>query len=139
MGWCSASAGRRTGRRRPALVYEQQREMVRGGEPEKGGEGGARRRRPAWERIKEACEVGDEVQRGRPGVGWTAAGAGVLGRHEQGSLAPVEAEEKRGGGCGIGWIEGRRKVAVVGSMWNSRRILERALVGGLDEGDPDRD
>ena len=63
----------------------------------------------------------------------------MLGRHEQGSLAPVEADEKQGGGCGIGWIEGRRKVAVVGSMWNSRRILERALVGGLDEGDPDRD
>ena len=49
----------------------------------------------------------------------------MLGRHEQGSLAPVEADEKRGGGCGIGWIEGRRKVAVVGSMWNWRRILER--------------
>ena len=59
------------------------------------------------------------------GGGLLAAGARVLGRHEQGSLAPVEAEEKRGGGCGIGWIEGRRKVAVVGSMWNSRRILER--------------
>ena len=32
-------AGRRTGRRRPALVQEQQREMVRGGAPEKKGEG----------------------------------------------------------------------------------------------------
>ena len=62
-------------------------------------------------------------------------GTGVLGHHEQGSLAPVEAEEKRGGGCGIGWIEGRRKLVVVGSMWNSRRILERvaaAMTGGWD-------
>ena len=57
---------------------------------------------------------------------------GVLGRHEQGSLAPVEAEEKRGGGCGIGWIEGRREMAVVGQAQKHRGWVAMDLGDGME-------